>query len=74
MSKLSEVVFFDAKRVNDKYDFVASAKRVIDSHWYILGNEVNKFESEFSDYLSSKHCISLGKVRISRSFLPKLTR
>lgn len=60
MSKLSEVVFFDAKRVNDKYDFVASAKRVIDSHWYILGNEVNKFESEFSDYLSSKHCISLA--------------
>ena len=35
-------------------------ERVLDSGWYILGNEVKKFEKEFAAYCESKHCIGVG--------------
>lgn len=34
--------------------------RVMNSGWYILGSEVNHFESEFSNYIGTKHCIGVG--------------
>ncbi|MDU0363139.1 DegT/DnrJ/EryC1/StrS family aminotransferase [Rhizobium sp. 25PS6] len=38
----------------------AVASRVIRSGWYILGNEVSSFESEFATFAESKHCISVA--------------
>ncbi len=35
-------------------------KRVIDSGWYILGNEVANFEQEFAKYLGSKYVIGVA--------------
>jgi len=35
-------------------------KRVLNSGWYILGEEVKKFEEEFSKYLGIKYCIGVG--------------
>ncbi len=35
-------------------------ERVLDSGWYILGNEVAQFEKEFAVYCESKHCIGVG--------------
>lgn len=32
----------------------------IDSGWYILGNEVLEFESEFAKYCQTNHCIGVG--------------
>lgn len=34
--------------------------RVLDSGWYILGNEVKEFEKEFADYCGSKYCVGVG--------------
>ncbi|TDP11586.1 DegT/DnrJ/EryC1/StrS family aminotransferase [Halanaerobium congolense] len=34
--------------------------KVVDSGWYILGNEVEKFEEEFSDYCNTKYCVGVG--------------
>jgi dTDP-4-amino-4,6-dideoxygalactose transaminase len=34
--------------------------RVLDSGWYILGNEVKQFENEFAAYCEAKHCIGVG--------------
>jgi len=34
--------------------------RVMDSGWYILGQEVAVFEQEFSTYCGSRHCIGTG--------------
>lgn len=34
--------------------------RVLDSGWYVLGNEVNLFEKEFSEYCGVKHCVGVG--------------
>ena len=35
-------------------------RRVMESGWYILGEEVESFESEFSAYCGVKHCIGVG--------------
>jgi dTDP-4-amino-4,6-dideoxygalactose transaminase len=38
----------------------AAAARVIHGGWYILGEEVSAFESEFADYVGTKHCIGVA--------------
>ena len=35
-------------------------RRVMESGWYILGEEVEAFEHEFSDYIGTKHCITVA--------------
>ena len=35
-------------------------KRVLDSNWYILGEEVGFFEKEFSDFNSTYHSIGVA--------------
>lgn len=35
-------------------------ERVLDSGWYILGNEVKQFEQEFAVYCEAKHCVGVG--------------
>lgn len=34
--------------------------RVMESGWYILGNEVEAFEEEFARYCGTRHCIGVG--------------
>jgi len=38
----------------------AAARRVLESGWYILGQEVEGFEREFAAYCETKHCIGVG--------------
>lgn len=35
-------------------------ERVLDSGWYIQGNELKQFETEFADYCEVEHCIGVG--------------
>lgn len=35
-------------------------ERVLDSGWYILGEEVKQFELEFAAYCEANHCIGVG--------------
>ena len=37
-----------------------AACRVIRSGWYVLGQEVSAFESEFAQYVGAKHCIGVA--------------
>ena len=34
--------------------------RVLNSGWYILGNEVKHFEQAFADYCEATHCVGVG--------------
>ena len=34
--------------------------RVMQSGWYILGNEVTSFEADFAAYCGTKHCVGVG--------------
>ncbi|YCH29284.1 DegT/DnrJ/EryC1/StrS family aminotransferase [Erwinia sp. D4-22] len=56
------VNFLDLKKINDNYknELVAACERVISSGWYILGKEVECFESEFANYCGANYCIGVA--------------
>lgn len=56
------IKFLDLKSINDSFepDLSNAIKRVLDSGWYLLGNEVHAFENEFSNYIGTKHCIGVA--------------
>lgn len=56
------IPFLDLKAINKQYevDLKDACSRVIDSGWYILGNEVSSFESDFSKYCGTKYCIGVA--------------
>lgn len=56
------VSFLDLKTINEQYraELIAAATRVIDSGWYIQGQEVSAFEQEFADYCGTKHCVGVA--------------
>jgi dTDP-4-amino-4,6-dideoxygalactose transaminase len=43
-----------------KPELDAAYHRVMESGWYILGQEVEAFENEFAEYCGIKHCIGVG--------------
>ena len=43
-----------------KDEYNNKAVEVLNSGWYVLGNEVKTFEEEFAKYIGSKHCICLA--------------
>lgn len=54
--------FLDLKTINANYrdELIEACTRVIDSGWYINGQELLKFEKEFSLYCGSRHCIGVA--------------
>ena len=50
------------KSVNDQLraELVDACTRVIDSGWYIGGNELGRFEDDFASYCGTKHCIGVA--------------
>lgn len=56
------IKFLDLKAINDSFEpeLLLSIKRVLDSGWYLLGNEVKAFEQEYAAYTETKHCIGVA--------------
>lgn len=56
------VNFLDLKKINDSFEPELSnaIKRVMDSGWYLLGNEVKSFENEYASFIGSRHCIGVA--------------
>lgn len=56
------VPFLDLKAINAQYkdEMVQAFERVLDSGWYIQGQEVKAFEKEFAEYCGTKHCIGVA--------------
>ncbi len=56
------IEFLDLKylytELKDELD--AAYRRVMESGWYILGQEVEAFEAEFADYCGAYYCIGVG--------------
>ncbi|MEZ8128748.1 DegT/DnrJ/EryC1/StrS family aminotransferase [Enterovibrio norvegicus] len=54
--------FLNLKKINSQYrdEIIESITRVIDSGWYILGNEVSQFEKEFAKYCDRKYCVGVA--------------
>lgn len=56
------VPFLDLKAINHQYrqELIEAATRVIDSGWYIHGQEVESFEKEFATYCGTQYCIGVA--------------
>jgi dTDP-4-amino-4,6-dideoxygalactose transaminase len=56
------IKFLDLQKINAQYadEIKEATNRVIDSGWYLLGNEVKTFETNYAKYIGSKHCISVA--------------
>ncbi|WP_424193885.1 DegT/DnrJ/EryC1/StrS family aminotransferase [Ampullimonas aquatilis] len=54
------IPLFSAAIANSNVNFVDPIKRVLDRHWYVLGEEVSNFEAEFARYIGVSHCISVA--------------
>ena len=53
------IKFIDLKKINERYreEINSRIKNVLDSGWYILGNECKVFEENFAKFIGVKHCI-----------------
>ena len=56
------IPFLDLKKINKPYEiaFQEKLKSILDNGWYVLGNEVKEFETNFANYCGAKHCIGVG--------------
>ena len=56
------IKFLDLQKINarDAVEIKEAVNRVIDSGWYLLGNEVAIFEKEFASYCDVEHCIGVA--------------
>lgn len=60
MTHFTPIPLFSAAAVNSGVDLAAAVKQVLDSHWYVLGEQVEGFESEFARYIETEHCVSVA--------------
>jgi dTDP-4-amino-4,6-dideoxygalactose transaminase len=56
------IPFLDLKNINQQYrtGLIEACTRVIDSGWYIGGNELEKFEQNFAEYCGTKFAIGVA--------------
>ncbi|MEZ0007792.1 dTDP-4-amino-4,6-dideoxygalactose transaminase [Flavobacterium sp. 28YEA47A] len=56
------IKFLDLKKVNQPYEqaFQDRLKTIMDKGWYILGDEIKAFETDFAHYCGTKYCIGVG--------------
>ena len=56
------IKFLDLKAINEQYrdEIDAAIQRVLDSGWYLLGQEGEALEQEFAAYCGVEHCLGLA--------------
>lgn len=56
------IPFLDLKQINAQYkkELKEACSRVIDSGWYIMGQELEAFEKEFANYCGTKYAIGVA--------------
>ena len=56
------IKFLDLKKVNERFraDMDEAVRRVLDSGWYLLGKEVERFEADFASYCGVRHCVGVA--------------
>ena len=56
------IPFLDLKNINQQYrqQLIEACTRVIDSGWYIGGNELEQFEQNFAKYCGTQYAIGVA--------------
>ena len=57
-----QIPFLDLKKINSQYsiELGQAFNRVMNSGWYILGEEVREFEKEFASYCGVQYCVGVA--------------
>jgi len=56
------IKFLDLQKITQKYskEIHEAVDRVVDSGWYLQGNENESFETNYANYIGTKHCIGVA--------------
>lgn len=56
------VKFLDLKKVNERFnkEFEVKFKELLDSGWFLLGEQMKLFEKQFANYCGVEHCIGVA--------------
>ncbi len=56
------ISFLDLYGVTQKYaeEIHSAAQRVIDSGWFLMGNELMSFEKQYSHYIGTNYCVGVA--------------
>jgi len=59
---MTRVQFLDlrAPYVELRNEIDTAIQRVLESGWYLLGEEISAFESEYAAYVGANHCVGVG--------------
>ena len=59
---MMKIPFGDLKRqyLSIREEIDGAWRRVVERGWFVLGEEVASFESEFAEYLGAAHCVAVG--------------
>jgi len=56
------IKFLDLQKINLRYqnEFQQKMNAVLEKGWFVLGDEVKTFETNFANYCGSKYCVGVG--------------
>ena len=56
------IKFLDLQKINAQFELELkeAANRVIDSGWYLLGKELETFETNYAGFVGSKYCLGVA--------------
>lgn len=56
------IKFLDLHKINKPFEiaFKNGFENFLNKSWYVLGDEVKKFENDFANYCGAKYCIGVG--------------
>ena len=56
------IKFLDLKKVNNQYidEIIKAVSKVINSGWYLLGDENKKFEESYSNFIGTKYALGVA--------------
>ena len=56
------IKFLDLQKVTAKYkdEIHEAVDRVVDSGWYLQGEENKRFENDYANYIGTKYCVGVA--------------
>jgi dTDP-4-amino-4,6-dideoxygalactose transaminase len=56
------IKFLDIQKITEKYstEIHQAATRVIDSGWYLLGEECKRFEEHYANFIGTSYCVGVA--------------
>ena len=60
--EIQMIKFLDLQKITQKYskEIHEAVNRVVDSGWYLQGNENESFETNYASYIGTEHCIGVA--------------